>query len=442
MPPPVRPDLAFLDRVHDWTFRKRTEQGVLSHDVLGVQARLRAKLRQAQRFIVDDDAVAVVAGLSREFNRLESWSFLARLPYDTMWLEFNLHHKIESLRRLDDRMLPVEPDIVSPVIGYLLFRDDPGSGSPVWIAHEFYQSPDDGSAYTGMLAYVFDPEGDPMWPVRGSKFWRSPTLSMRPGFPRMPVQVDWERKDADTIQIKTDAAPEIALCGIFQPVDGATIKFDADGIYGETELVTAPSWFVNRGAVIVNPWWDRYFARRWQDDPDRVHRLLMHEINESRGAMKFLIAMLAGINALPRDIRPIPPRAGTRTIGMNRLPFLGNSHLKITLPRDNRVVYARKTLDNMFSSGLRRRQHYVIGHWRVVERGKRVTHLCRHMPTMVENGLGMCENCEMLIRWIPQHTRGDPELGMVDHEYEVTTKKAAPRSPQPPGNEHNRPHPR
>jgi hypothetical protein len=168
----------------------------------------------------------------------------------------------------------------------------------------------------------------------------------------------------------------------------------------------------------------------------------MHEINECRGAMKFLIALLAGINALPRDIRPIPPRAGTRTSGMNRLPFLGNSHLKITLPRDNRIVYARKTLDHMFSSGLRRRQHYVIGHWRVVERGKRVTHLCRHMPAMVENGLGMCENCEMLIRWIPQHTRGDPELGMVDHDYEVTTKKASrsARAPQPPADGHARPH--
>jgi hypothetical protein len=43
------------------------------------------------------------------------------------------------------------------------------------------------------------------------------------------------------------------------------------------------------------------------------------------------------------------------------------------------------------------------------------------MPTIVEHGLGMCENCEMLIRWIKVHKRGDPELGMVEHDlYEVT----------------------
>jgi hypothetical protein len=449
----TKPDLAFMDKVHEWTFNKRSSvtSKTLSRECLATQARLRAKLRGAQRFIVDDAAIDVVAGLSREFDRLESWSFLARLPYDTMWLQFDLHHKVEALRALDDRMLPVDREHVSPLLGYLLFLDTDGP-SPVWVAHEFYQT-DDGHPFIGMLAYVFDPEGDPMWPIRGSKFWRSPTLSLRKGFPRMPVTVEYQRIKADRplpksidfdidtpapvepddaegfpFPIKTTAAPEIALAGVYQP-HGGDIKFrqDAQGFYaeGDDNLLSAPSWFINRGAVIVDPWWDHYFAERWRSDPDRVHDLLMHEINECRGAMKFLICLIAAINGLPRDIRPILTRPGKRPVGMNMLPYLGHSHLKITLPRDNRVIYARNALDRQFSSGVHRRSHYVMGHWRVVERGKRVTHLCRHMPTMVENGLGMCENCEMLIRWIKQHTRGKDELGMVDHDYEVTAKAKA-----------------
>ncbi len=414
-----KPDLAFLDKVHDWTFRKHAVNGKpLSREVQHVQARLRSKLRSAQRFIVDDAAIELTAGLSREFDRLETWSFLARLPYDTMWLQFDLHHKIESLRKLDDRMLPVDRDIVSPVVGYLLFRDSDGP-SPVWIAHEFYQSPSTGEPYVGMLAYVFDPEGDTMWPVRGSRYWRAPTLSLRKGFPRMPVEITGPRHHDKPITIKADAAPEIALCGIFQPSEEIEVK-EAGDITALTEAVTAPPWFVNRGAVIVDPWWDHYYADRWKDDPDRVHRLLMHEINECRGVMKFIIALLAAINGLPRDVRPILTKPGKRPVGMNMLPYLGHSHLKIELPRDNRVVWARQTMDHT-AHARGRREHYVLGHWRVVERGKRVKFICRHMPTMVEHGLGMCENCEMLIRWIKVHKRGDPELGMVEHtEYEVT----------------------
>src|SRR5215467_8564327 len=133
-------DLSFIDKVHEWSFRKRSNTGnyPLSRECQAVQAKLRAKLREAQRFIVDDEAIEVVAGLSREFDRLESWSFLARLPYDCMFLQFDLHHKIESLRALDDRMLPVDRESTSPVIAYLLFRDTDGD-SPVWVAHEFYQ---------------------------------------------------------------------------------------------------------------------------------------------------------------------------------------------------------------------------------------------------------------------------------------------------------------
>ena len=262
-----------------------------------------------------------------------------------------------------------------PVVGYLLFRDSDGP-SPVWIAHEFYQSPSTGEPYVGMLAYVFDPEGDTMWPVRGSRYWRAPTLSLRKGFPRMPVEITGPRHHDKPITIKADAAPEIALCGIFQPSEEIEIK-EAGDITALTEAVTAPPWFVNRGAVIVDPWWDHYYAERWKTDADRVNRLLMHEINECRGVMKFIIALLAAINGLPRDVRPILTKPGKRPVGMNMLPYLGHSHLKIELPRDNRVVWARQTMDHT-AHARGRREHYVLGHWRVVEGEARQIHLPPH----------------------------------------------------------------
>jgi len=266
---------------------------------------------------------------------------------------------------------------------------------------------------------VFDPEGDPMWPIRGSKFWRKPTLSLRKGFPRMLATV--MVGENGNIPIQTECDPEISLGGIFQARGGEVrITIDDDGMHADDDMLTSPSWLINRAAVIVDPWWDAYFARRWQTDPERTTRLIHHEINECRGALRWLVTALASINALPRDVRPVNVRTGRRAVGMHMLPYLGHSHLRIELPRDNRIVYARKQLDHQTHS-TSRRYHDVIGHWRVVERGKKMTYFCRHMPTMVENGLGICENCEMLIRWIPAHTRGDPNLGRVEHtEYEVT----------------------
>lgn len=69
----------------------------------------------------------------------------------------------------------------------------------------------------------------------------------------------------------------------------------------------------------------------------------------------------------------------------------------------------------------RRAWHPVRGHWRVVERGKKLPILCRHEPTEVDNGLALCTRCERLIRWIElPHGRGDPRLGIVNRTaYEV-----------------------
>jgi hypothetical protein len=290
------------------------------------------------------------------------------------------------------------PEEVSPTIGYLFYKDS----DTRWIAHEFTEVK--GRIHPGSIAFLFDPEGNGD-PVRGSEVWRSPTLSRRKGFPRIPVLVNID----DNLHVNTTVDPENVLCGVMEQV----------GLNEETARnVHAPAWFAARGAAIVDPFWETACA--FMDN--RLNELVAIKVKEQAGVIRWLMTMFAAMNALPRDVRQAKTREGCRMVGMHQLHYLGHSNLTLTLPRDDRVRWARKHLDRN-ALGARRAWHRVIGHWRVVEPGKSQGG-CRHMPVMVESGLGVCERCELLVRWIEvPNGRGDPTLGIVEHTYRVVGRK-------------------
>ena len=380
-------DLSLMDAVHAWTFDPR----VNSHPVTGlgkaVLMKQRQRLRAAERFVLDDEAVRLVCRLSHEADRLAGWSFLARLPYDTLWIEFSLHVRCDEYEKMGSLNAPFDPEDVSERLGYLLFKDGGGSDAR-WVCHEFQIV--NNQPTCGMFAYVFDPEGDAVVPVKGSDLWRSPTLSLIPGFPRVKA-----KNSATGVTYEID--PEFMLAGIFEQ--------DAE------QHATAPIWFINRSAVIIDPFWN---ARFGTDKISQHFPTFATELQELRGSLRWLVVLLATINGLPRDVKPAVTRPGKRAVGMNLLPYLQHHNLSIRVPRDNRVVYARRSLDRA-ARNAQRAWHRVIGHWRVIERGK-ARDLCRHIPVMVEHGVGMCERCQLLIRWIDSHSRGDPSIGIVDHD--------------------------
>lgn len=353
-------------------------------------ARYRAQLRRAERFIVDDDAVRLCCHLSHEKDRFRGWSFLARLPYSVMWLDLDLHAKVREFDKMKSLEHPFDPMSVSPRIGYLLYHD--GNSATRWIAHAFSYMSQAGSVLPCPFSYVFDPEGE--GDINGSLTFGSPTLSRRIGPIRTSVTTTDGRFDVET-------PPESVMCGVFENVEGE---------------IRAPEWFSKRAAVIVDPIWDSLIQN------DKLYKILPDQLEEERGAFRYLITLLAAINSIPRDVRPMNVRAGTRTVGMRQLPFLRHNNLTLTVPRDDQVIWMRNHMDRA-AAGRRRAWHTVMGHWRVIERGK-ARGLCRHEPTMVESGVGICQKCELMVRWITlPNGRGDPSVGMVDHAYRLAARK-------------------
>lgn len=426
----TRPPPALMDEIHHWTFRQTTQA------TRNVTARYRSALRQAQRFVLDDDAVKLVCQLSHQgAARIEALSFLARLPYDHLWIEFNLHTKVDELWRMGTMSFKPAHDEISPVLGLLFYLD--GSETRTrWVCHQFMRTcktleRDDGKAdWLGPspLAMVFDPEGSQLQPIRGSALWRSPTLSLRPGFPKLPFRVKCTADGAiapgnspeNAVKMARLPAKRIApnVVELDQRVDP---EININGFYViDDDGVRTPDWLSNRAAVIVDPWLEAFC------DSERINEIGAIEAHELSGMLRWTLTLLAAINGLPKDVK-IMQSTGRQTVGMHTLPYFQHSTLAINLPREDRIRRARITLERL-GRNAKRPWHEVIGHWRIVDRGKPLPgYYCHHLPTMVEHGLGICQKCEMLIRWIAPHERGDPNIGIVKHTYNIHGKRQAAR---------------
>ena len=101
--------MPLMDAVYGWCFQSTIAGRRLAPEARRIQARYRMLLRGAERFVLDDDAVRLVCELSHERNRLIGWSFLARLPYDTLRIEYDTHVKMNPpLRDEMDRIAILE----------------------------------------------------------------------------------------------------------------------------------------------------------------------------------------------------------------------------------------------------------------------------------------------------------------------------------------------
>lgn len=391
-----------MDAAHAFTFGTKVMTRPIPEQARAVLARYRMEMRRAERYVLDDDAVRLICELSHEQSHLNAWSFLARIPFDVCWFEFSLHAKLRKFEQMGVLEKRFDLSEVPERAGYLFMKDDPTGDSARWVVISFAAMAPDGDITPGLIGYVYDPEGSDYDPVRGSKRWRQPTLSLRPNFPKVPIRAQLG-KDSDTT-IETICDPELLIAG--------DLRFD------EVQGVVGDKWTVNRMAVIPDPFWMTMLPS-FGHSSEQIDKLMMIEVREEAGHLRWLMTMLAAINNLPKDVRPVHTKVKQK-VGMHILPYFQHHTITLKLPRDNRVVWARELLERCVSNAPRA-WHRVSGYWRIVERGKALPTGCRHLPTMVENGLGMCERCQLVIRWIKDHERGDPTIGIVNQCRIITT---------------------
>lgn len=408
----------FYDNVQTWTQGKAAKANVAfrTAGMETVEAQMRLygqRLTKAKRFHLDNNFVATALELSRDLDRLQYWVNLARLPYEDVWIEFDPRFKVQESWNQGhyhhpDWHNPEPPDLdqVSPEMGILFHQTNADSGA--WDATIFGivtgGALSHGQVTPTPVQWICAPEGSALLPVQHKRL----------------IQKLFPIFTQDTANVGIGATMEglgdqyIILDWVANRIACALEPTWYAGM--QEHLATVPEFPTSK--AVRNAIEQVEASVKFVDDTLTDH--LLYVLHEDRGIMRFIIAVLALMSNAAEVRQVVVPAAGHRGLPGKRLPYLGHSTITLDLPRRKPIRVFAKELD--VASALRRhnRAHTVRGHFRMVEHGKGGFR-CDHVPTMVENGLGICLRCERLIRWIPNHVRGDAELGWVTHDYEVTS---------------------
>jgi hypothetical protein len=411
-------DHPFMDDVHRFTYQGMKDVPRSMNEAVTPTLRdYRTILRRANRFIIDDDMVKLACHLTRDLKKVELWSSLSRLPYDAVWIEFDLHEKVREFEKMGTLRHPFDPDQTSRVVGYLLRKDLPSTTR--WLAHEFVAMKDTREVYEQPCVMVFDPEGSSITPVRGSTLLGFQTLGSTFLQAGLPAHI--KTNDGMMGGIELRMQPEASMMGL---MGWGKITVEKDG------MLPVPEWVAHKVGLVPSPFWvawhglNRASVRDWEQNWETPNfkslvQTVSLDANERSGVLKYLICLLGAINETPTTTKRIMGRKGSMSVGMHNLKFMEHHRIGLSLPKHMQIV---KYAEKLMTASAHRKRHEVRGHWRVIEKGIRLPYPCNHEATMVENGVGICTRCTRMIRWIEHHERGDASLGWVTHEYAVKAR--------------------
>lgn len=377
-----RPD-SLADFIHAWTYDERPAfKGFFNlkgdwpkMEKQGKQT-LREAIRRAERFVLSDDFIRrAVARASGDVSQTLANADLARLPYDTLLVEFDDNVKYQTqLANPDSFNTSVEEGMDLGRGGYLFTRYDSG-----WQATHL-------SSSVGSM---------PVWPI--NCVLRSPS--------------------AESLDMLLSDRHKLFGHQIMASGWGYMVKNDNNlGFAMHRELMA-------RGYAFLEPFLMMPLQKTAGAMQNKGNGALLRGLmqfyqawaNENSGSLRLATAILASLNTVPTK-RVHRVATGTYQHRLRNIPNLSVTDVSIDAkPGHETAVY-----DRAFREAIRHnRRHEVRGHWRDIERHGALIG-CPHEPGIVEGDYALCTKCTHLLRWIDHHERGDEKLGWVIHgEYGV-----------------------
>ena len=343
----MKPDLTLADMLHELTYhpyRQFSQRINLKQNkrayaaVMANMLDLRMKLRQAKRFVLDDDFVdASVKAAAQQPPVIARYTQLAHLPFPIVWVEYNGDGRDQAQQELgtmDDLFAEGKGRC-----GFLLMREHAPTEHPVWSA-----------------TYVAQTKEDTAWVAPIQYRLRCP----------MPKEDNYQNFAAYAWGYSTTRSAKGAKYVITPQLEGlCTLRPDPYFMYPYYRLMM-----------------------------DRLKALVAKAIHEGRGDMRWLVTALTMINHVPMQYVHVPVTTARHMVKTKSISMLNYSTLQI-------VAGAPRTINLSgappLPTGIRHKQHDVRGFNRVLHRGT-----ARERTT-----------------WVREHKRGDPVLGVVNHDYEV-----------------------
>jgi hypothetical protein len=410
------------DLALQWTFREERTPSML---------RYRDWIKRASRFVVDNDMVDAMVKHSTDINKLDGRFWLARLPHEVTWIEWDQKHHVMA-QATHSRMRVRETNLsdVPHRTGLLLVRD-PIRETRFTVYHfsEIDEratdvltgkrlGAEDRNNMLSPVCYVIDSEemissGYTCFGVRTlqSVFVGDVDTTSAPAV---------VHKLVDDIETWSRVLP-LGLMHInhtthtMEPGQAEEDNFKQMGFYGKlmTGLVSDHTdKFIGVKKILAKSGQSPEAMRK----VDRLMNALTAILKEEAGMMRQMVTLLAMINSVPTIIKKVEP-SGYRPIGMNKVRYLSHSTITLALPKTRPALFIERSMRNALGDYTKRRAHPVRTYWR--EKRDSGNRYCPHSFDNIEKNKYECSHCGRVGWWIKEHVRGDASKGWVRQDYRV-----------------------
>ena len=374
-------------------------------------AQLYNNMRQATRFILDDDFVDFAMETSMRSNLVDlvDQYKLFRLPHDNVWIEWDEVRRQKTLERMADEFglgSSVKWAEIAPRVGYLLnaspyngYQHESYIATPINTFHDTGQKLQinphetvevpkhyDGKVAVSPLSIQFATMQE------GSGFTLEHHRHFLKDFLGDGVPIDEDAVDAAR---KAEANATIECLGHWwgqrnavgtdfedTPEDGKSAGNALYDLVAHHRLIQGPGvdFFVDMDTT------------QWTTEEGE--RMRQAGLEMTRGDSRFLITVMGMLNF--DWVVKTPREAAGRRYKFGKFRK-GDSHIEVAidLPKFHGITITPKGFGAMNETS--RRQHSVRGHWRRYRDGRRV--------------------------WITAHLRGDPKLGIITKDYRLQHRR-------------------
>src|SRR5262245_5471337 len=376
----------------------------------------RVDMRKAHKFVLDDEFCRYATEISSTTppERLLARIQYATLPFEVTWVEFDLKTKVRCMRKLhgmDDSKFDYSD--VADRMGLLLRR----LSDTEILVELAVESMHDSESYVGtLICYLFSTSGEHEWTMHDGNRHGCQALPITGAMDRPPKEHDeWlSQIGAASLWSYTTKGKS----GMLEKASDLT-KLKLPGLLFKHGILGFGRMYFIAASLA-----------RYKDDKglQAIAELVSHEVGEFAGMCRWIVILLAMLNEVPVDNRLVQPAGKIRNRLNHSRPLVDYHKLTLRLPKLDPIKFIEKQLR---TAGARRRQHPVRQHWRHYLEPVHCGPGQHDWEFDHEEGYALCGKCMSYMRRIPDHLRGDPSLGFVQHDYVLKKDLRAEETPKP-----------
>lgn len=384
-----------------------------------ILASYRADLRQAHRFVLDDDFVrfATEVGSTISPAKLLARIQYATIPYQTTWLEFNLKVKVRTMRAIhgmDDSKFKYNE--VADRLGLIIKRLSDTEATIEIVCETFG---DYGLIGTTICYFFSTKEYD--FTYRDKRWGCTPMIISD----KLRQKIHEAGVDDEVVQVFADDRMTSIGSGSLwgYSAEGADYKSTVIESIKQMRSLALPVFLMRHGCLGTGRMREiiqaAFVGGIEKDAAETISQLMLSETTEFTGMMRWIVVVLAMLNEVPISTQHMEPQGSIRTGLTGRRPYMDYHKVTLRVPKTRPVQY----IERQFRQAARRRAHEVRAHWRTY------LHEVRCKPDEHEweydhnEGYRLCGKCMAYGRLIHEHVRGDPSLGWVNKQYVVKRER-------------------